>query len=221
MRQLSTVEEQKCSGRSGVYYHLSYFGSPEDFLWLCSTSPGLIAFEMQKALAAGADRLWVFNVGDLKPAEMELEFAMDLAWDPARWTPETSPQYARAWAARTFGESVADEMAGIKEEYYALAQTGKPEHVWRVHYSRSDAETRLARYAVLGARAKALASKIPANLQDAYFQLVLYPTVGACKMNEKVLGAKLGNLDFAKTAQKEIQAMTTIMSRLPAVSGEI
>ena len=208
MRQLSTPEEQKRTGRSGVYYHLSYWGSPEDYLWLCSTSPGLIAFEMHKALETGADRLWVFNVGDLKPAEMELEFAMDLACDPARWTQETAPRYARSWAAQTFGESVADEIAAIKEEYYALAQSGKPEHVWRVAYSRSDAESRLARYAELGARAKALAPKIPAHLQDAYFQLVLYPTVGACKMNEKVLGAKLGNMDFAKNAQKEIQAMT-------------
>ena len=208
MRQLSSPEEQKRSGRSGVYYHLSYFGAPADYLWLCSTSPSLISFEMQKALATGADRIWVFNVGDIKPAEMEIEFAMDLAWDPARWTPDTAPEYARAWAARTFGKAYADEIAGIKEEYYALAQVGKPEHVWLRAYSRPEAETRLARYAALAARAKALATKIPASLQDAYFQLVLYPTVGACKMNEKVLGAKLGKMELATQAQKEIQTMT-------------
>jgi hypothetical protein len=208
LRQLSTPEEQKRSGRSGVYYHLSYWGAPADYLWLCSTSPGLIAFEMQKALAAGADRLWVFNVGDLKPAEMETEFAMDLAWEPSRWTSDTAPQYARAWAARTFGESFADEIAGIKDEYYTLAQMGKPEHVWLISYSRSEAQKRLARYADLADRAKALARKIPASLQDAYFQLVLYPVSGACKMNEKVLGAKLGKIDLANDAHKEIQAMT-------------
>ena len=124
LRQLSDAGEQKRSGRSGVYYHLSYWGAPEDYLWLCSTSPSLISFEMHKALATGADRLWVFNVGDIKPAEMEIEFAMDLAWDPVRWTPGTAHEYARTWAARTFGAATADAIAAIKAEYYLLAQSG-------------------------------------------------------------------------------------------------
>ena len=208
MRRLSTPEEQKRSGGSGVYYHLSYWGAPEDYLWLCSTSPSLISLQMHKALATGADRLWVFNVGDIKPAEMEMEFALDLAWNPAQWTPEKAPDYAQVWAGKIFGEAVAGEIAAIKAEYYNLAQAGKPEHVWRIAHTQSEAEVRLARYAALGARAQALAAQIPAALKDAYFQLVLYPTVGAFKMNEKVLSVQLGNLEKAKNAQAEIKAIT-------------
>ena len=208
LRQLSTPEEQKRSGRSGLYYHMSYYGAPEDFLWLCSSSPGLLAFELHKALATGADRLWVFNVGDIKPAEMEIEFALDLAWNPSRWTPANAHQYAKEWATRTFGDAVAEEIAAIKKEYYALAQTGKPEHVWRVAYGRAEAATRRERYNEIASRAQKLASKIPARLQDAYFQLVLYPTLGATRMNDKVFSAKLGDMPRAEAAQAEIQALT-------------
>jgi hypothetical protein len=49
LRQLPTVQEQKRSGGSGVYYHVSYYGFPHDYLWLCTTPPALIAEEMTKA----------------------------------------------------------------------------------------------------------------------------------------------------------------------------
>ena len=71
IRQLSNPEEQKRSGGSGVYYHISYWGAPQDYLWLSSISPSLISYELTKAYQYKADRLWVVNVGDIKPAEME------------------------------------------------------------------------------------------------------------------------------------------------------
>ncbi|MBP8067379.1 MAG: glycosyl hydrolase 115 family protein, partial [Pedobacter sp.] len=94
IRQLSNAEEQKRSGGSGVYYHISYWGAPHDYLWLSSISPSLISYELTKAYQYKADRLWVINVGDIKPAEMETQFAMDLAWDVKKWTPENAHTYA-------------------------------------------------------------------------------------------------------------------------------
>ncbi len=190
IRKLSTPAEQRRGGRSGVYYHLSYWGAPADYLWISSTSPALVSYEMTKAHEYGADRLWVFNVGDIKPAEKELEFAMDLAWDVDAWPPGGAMAWLGDWVARTFGQAHADPIVSIMTEYYRLAAAGKPEHVDRVRYSQAEAEARLEAYADIAERARQLESRMPERLRDAYFQLVLYPVVGAAKMNEKHLYAR-------------------------------
>lgn len=221
VRQVSDVAEQKRSGGSGVYYHLSYWGAPKDYLWLESNSPSLISYEMSKAYQFGADKIWMFNVGDLKPAEMETQFCMDLAWDIKRWTPEKAYDYPKAWAAETFGNTFADEIAHIKHEYYRLAASAKPEHMADVQFTDTEADKRLADYRSLRKQAELLASKIPANLQDAYFELIQYPVTGACLMNEKILyshkslilqptdqKAALAYAEKAKAAFEEIHVIT-------------
>jgi len=203
IRQVSNPTEQKRSGGSGVYYHFSYWGAPHDFLWLSSVSPTLTSYEMSKAYQFGADKVWVFNVGDLKPAELEIEFAMDLAWDIKKWAPEKAHEYPKAWAAETFGTEFAEPIAHIKSEYYRLAASAKPEHMDAVSFTEAEANQRLADYEKLSNEAEALAKKIPANLQDAYFELILYPVKGASLMNQKILYAQKS---FGANADKELYA---------------
>ncbi len=210
IRQLSTPEEQKRSGRSGVYYHLSYWGAPADYLWLSSISPSLISYEMSKAYAYGADRLWVFNVGDIKPAELEIEFAMDLAWDVNAWPPEKATDYIQEWAARTFTKEVAKEIADIKKVYYRLAASGKPEHMNKVEFSTEETAERLAAYQEIAQKTKELKEHIPAHLQDSYFQLVFYPVVCVARMNEKHLYTRTGHPTKALEAYNEIKDLTKI-----------
>ncbi len=213
IRNLSTPEEQKRSGGSGVYYHLSYWGVPKDYLWLSTIAPPLISYELSKAYAYGADRLWVMNVGDIKPAELETEFAMDLAWDVNAWPPEKSHEYAKQWAARTFGKEYAEEIADIKDVYYKLAIAAKPEHMDSVPFSSEEMNTRLAEYKEVAEKASALKAKIPAHLQDAYYQLILYPVLGSWKMNEKQLYTRMGEDDKAMAAYKEIIAYTEVYNK--------
>lgn len=221
IRQLSDKDEQKRSGGSGVYYHLSYWGTPQDYLWLSSISPSLVSYELSKAYALGAKRLWVVNVGDIKPAEMETEFAMDLAWNVGRWTPATADTYAAHWATETFGPKLAPAIARIKQEYYRLGHAAKPEHLSGVSFTDAEQDQRLAGYQKIATQAEALQKQVPATLRDAYFELILYPTQGARLMNEKVFYAarslelaKTGNdqaLVFAQKAQAaydHIQALT-------------
>lgn len=190
IRQLPNPDEQKRSGGGGVYYHLSYWGAPQDYLWLCSTSPALIAYEMHKAYALNARAMWVFNVGDIKPAELELQFCMDLAWNVNAWSPATAQQYLEYWAGKTFGPAFAKVIAKIKTTYYQLAASGKPEHLDAIHFTAEEARRRLAAYQALVAETHALAKKIPASLQDAYFELIGYPVESTCSMNEKILYAR-------------------------------
>jgi hypothetical protein len=210
IRKLSTPKEQQRSGGSGVYYHLSYWGAPEDYLWLCSTSPSLISYEMSKAYAYGANRLWVFNVGDIKPAEMEIEFAMDLAWNVNAWQPEKAEGYIEEWAARTFGKDYAKEIAEIKTVYYRLAASGKPEHIDKIEFSEKEINARLAAYQEIARKAEDLKNLIPEHLQDAYFQLLLYPVLGAAYLNEKHFYAQRGEINKSKQAYDEIRKLTDI-----------
>ncbi len=217
IRQLSDEQEQQRSGRSGVYYHLSYWGAPQDYLWLSSVSPALVSYEMSKAYQYGADRLWVFNVGDIKPAEMEIEFSMDLAWNVKQWQPMQVNSYIRQWAARTFGETYADAITSIKKTYYKLAQAGKPEHLNGVRFTDAEAAGRLDNYQQIAAQARALYTQMPARLKDAFYELILYPVEGARLMNEKILYAKKslalaaeGNQQALVYAQKAQAAFDTI-----------
>ncbi len=184
IRNLSNPAEQQRSGGAGVYYHLSYYGDPESYLWISSISPTLIASEMGKAYAYGANRIWVFNVGDIKPAEKEFSFAMAMAWSTSRWNVGNAHTFVREWFAHDFDPETADEIAGIMAEYYRLAAATKPEQTWMVDFAPAELEARLAAYRANADRASALEARIPARLRDAYFQLVLYPVVGAARLNE-------------------------------------
>lgn len=208
VRQLPTISEQKRKGGNGMYYHFSYLGQPESFLWLSSVSPALTSYEMTKSYNYGASRLWIFNVGDIKPAEMELAFAMELAWDINSWPPEKAHLFPRYWAAKIFGDELGAAIAAIKREYYELAASGKPEQVNNIEFSDNEISVRLARYAQLAAKAASLGRKVPERLKDAYFQLVQYPALGAYLMNKKSLYAKqsrelanAGNARFAEYAR--------------------
>ncbi|MBO4811936.1 MAG: glycosyl hydrolase 115 family protein [Prevotella sp.] len=200
IRQLPLPAEQARQGGNGVYYHLSYWGTPEDYLWLCSHSPALISYELSRAYDQGVRTLWVINVGDIKPAEMELEFCMDLAWDVDKWTPQMANNYSHDWAVRTFGKANADDIAQIKKEYYRLAAAGKPEHVFKVNFSFDEKEQRINDYAAIVALVDKLKSNIPARLQDAFFQLIEYPVKGAYYMNVKTLRATQ-SMELAKMGE--------------------
>lgn len=225
IRQMPNQAEQARSGGNAVYYHLSYWGSPDSYLWLSSISPSLCSYELSKAYAQGIQDQWIINVGDIKPAEEELEFCMDLAWDINSWTPERAHLYTRDWAARTFGEDYADEINEIKMAYYRLGIAAKPEHVQLCHFDHSNAQidARIEEYQDLYQRTVALRSRIPSSLRSAYYELVEYPVCACTDQNIKLLRARqsfvyawagqeekaLSYASAAQTAFEEIKTLTT------------
>lgn len=198
IRQLSNPTEQKRLGGAGVYYHLSYHGDPESWLWLSSISPELMAYELGKANQFKANKIWVFNVGDIKPAEKEISFAMDMAWNANKWTPENANQYIRQWSARTFGGATSGKIASIMNEYYKLAATGKPEHVVWNEFSEEDMADRIKRYQSIRTKVKEVEKQIPAPLKDAYYELIFYPVTGAGLMNEYFFYARTSLIKASK-----------------------
>ena len=191
IRQLPTAAERRRSGGHGIYYHLSYLGNPCSYIWLSTISPSLISYELSKAYENGMQRFWMVNVGDIKPQEVEFEFCMELAWNVNSWTPDKAWQFSRWWAAKTFGEDCADEMAEIRLEHYRLAAQSKPETVWHANFTTQEMEQRIKDYQALAARVLALEASIPDRLKDAYFELMTYPIVATAGQNLKAYGAKL------------------------------
>ena len=190
-RNLCNPEEMKRKGGAGIYYHLSYHGDPASWIWLSPLSPAFVSTELTKAYTYGARKIWIFNVGDIKPAEKEITFAMELAWDLERWSPEKAHGFIKEWASRTFGKKYADEISDIYDEYYRLQAAGKDSHVWFIEYPEAEIRERLKRWEDIALRAEALRAEIPETLQAAYFELVEYPVRGAWMINEYQLLARL------------------------------
>lgn len=190
IRQLPTKAEQARSGGNGVYYHLSYLGTPASYLWLSTMSPSFLSYELCKGYDNGIRRFWMFNVGDIKPCEAELQFCMDLAWDVDSWWPEDAWKYSRHWAAETFGDDLADDIAAIKLEYYDLASASKPELIDRMDFTNTEYNQRMSRYDALESKVEAVKVRVPSRLQDAFYELVEYPVRGCAEMNRKIVRSK-------------------------------
>src|SRR5207249_2449090 len=145
---------QKRSGGAGVYYHLSYYGKPEDYLWLCTTPPALVWEEISKAYDHGARTVWVVNVGDIKPGELGMEFFLRMAWDMTPWNENAQPTFLNQWAERNFGKEHAEEIVTIMDEYYRLNYPAKPEHLLQAQFTTNYNEIgqRLQRFSQLAAK---------------------------------------------------------------------
>ena len=171
IREFSDARERARGGGSGVYYHVSYYGRPKDYLWLCSTPPALIAEEMTKAYDHGADRVWVLNVGDLKPAELDIEFFLKLAWNPRAWNGTNTYDLLERPLARDFGPANASEIASIMAEYYRLNFQRKPEHMgWPTNnlFTADEIMDRANAWMQLTMREGALERKLPPELLDEH-----------------------------------------------------
>jgi hypothetical protein len=219
LRQLPTVAEQQRPGGSGIYYHVSYWGSPHDYLWLCSTPPALIREEMTKAYDHNARRYWVLNVGDLKPAEIDIDYFMQLAWDEPRVSRMDQRSFLDHWFAEQFPSSQANEMAGILTRYYQLNFVRKPEFMGFNGYDDGinrtafnplawgdQNRTRLSRWQQLRDDAIALAKRVPADDRDAFFELVDYPVEAAAEQNAKFLFTDRSFLDAHRSVDPRADA---------------
>lgn len=209
IKRLSNFEEQQRSGRSGVYYHLSYLGIPHEYLWLNTTPPALVYEEMKKAYDTGGDRVWVANVGDIKPAEYGIEFFLDLGWNVHMVDYETTNQHLEDWLGEIFGENHKEELTEIMQAYYRLGFIRKPEYmgwgyIWDTNFRKQkktydtdfsfanyrEADRRMEEYDRISRQVRNIYQKMDPVLQPAFYQLVYYPVVGSALMNNKTLSAQ-------------------------------
>lgn len=231
IRHFPTPEERSRKGGNGIYYHVSYWGRPHDYLWLGTFSPALLFQQMKEAYDRGIQKMWVLNVGDIKPSEYQIELFLDMAWNIGQVAETGVAGHLGNFLKREFGEAVGAELLPVMQEHYRLAYIRKPEFMGHTRveeyhtdayrvvtdlpWSRAFIHKRLADYGMISDKAERLAAQIDPERRDAYFQLVKYPVQAAAEMNKKMLYAQFarhGEMDWSKSdaAYDSIVSLTRI-----------
>ena len=230
IRHFPTAEERARKGGNGIYYHISYWGRPHDYLWLNTLSPAVAYQQMNEAYDRGIQKMWIINVGDIKPGEYLLELLMDMAWDLDGVRRIGWQEHERRFLTREFGRSIGDELDKVMKSYYRLNYERRPEFLgntrteekdpaWKVvkdlPWSENYILTRLDTWKELSDKVDRLSRLMLREKQDAYFHLVKYRVQGATQMNEKLLKAQLarhGKADWAESdaAYDSIVALTRV-----------
>ena len=218
IRHFPTAEERARKGGNGIYYHVSYWGRPHDYLWLGTFSPYLLHQQMKLAYDRGIQKMWVLNVGDIKPAEYQIELFLDMAWNIDEVNEIGVTAHLKSWLEREFGSNCAEELLPAMEAHYQLSYIRKPEFMGNTREEERDPKykvikdlpwseqaisERLRSYTVLSDVVERMGSNIPTDRQDAYFQLVKYPVQAAAQMNRKILTAQLARHSKADWKQSD------------------
>ncbi len=224
IRRLPTAEERKRSGGAGIYYHFDYHGGPRSYQWLNTTHIAKIWDQMSLAKQYGADRIWIVNVGHFKGYELPMEYFLDLAWNTEKQTNKNPDEYTRLWAAREFGETYSGEIAEILSGYTKFNSRRKPELLSPLTYSNvnyHEAEKVVEDYKAIVIKAEEIFSKLPDEMNDAFYQLVLFPTKACALVNELYLAAGKNDLysqqgrastnDMANQTRELFAADTSLM----------
>lgn len=201
IRRLPSATDQQRSGGSGIYYHLDMHGGPFSYQWLNSNPLPKIWEQMDLALAYKANRIWIANVGDIKPLELPIEFFIRMGWNPAAIGKDRIGAWTRAWAAREFGAEHATEIADIVARYGKYNGWRKPELMRPDTYSvlnEREAERVAQDWSDLVAHAETVGRSLPSDAQDAYYQLVLHPVKASANLVQMNIAAGRNHLFAAQ-----------------------
>lgn len=197
VRKVPKLEDGRRRGGYGMYYHFDYVGDPRNYKWVNTNPIPRVWEQMHLAYVHGVDRLWIVNVGDIKPMEYPTEFFLDYAWNPSAWPAERLPEYARRWAAEQFGEKHAGDIAAVLTKYSMFNSRRKPELLAPDTFSLvnfREAERVVDEYRKLAKQAARIGESLPAEYRDAYFQLVLHPVEACANLNELYVTAEKNRL---------------------------
>lgn len=177
VRRLPDERERRHPGGWGMYYHVDYVGAPRNSKWLNCTPPQGMAEQLALTHEYGVDKLWVLNVGDLKPMEYPITLFLDMAWNPDKYSPEHITDHTTAFCRSIFGDRYGDEAARIMNLYMKYNGRVTPEMLDADTYNIETGEWKRVRddYMVLEAEALRLLAELPSETHDAYRQLVLFP----------------------------------------------
>ena len=240
MTRLSDAEQQKRQGGGGVYYHLSYWGRPHDYLWLTTTQPGLVYSEMKAAYDHNCRKLWIVNVHDPKVAAYDLEFFLDMAWNIDAIQPQTIKQHLTNWLCTQFGDEAGKKLAPAMKEFYRLCGIRKPEFMgWtqveldKKIYPRgrsqvidteftnefgNELDRYQGRYAHIATIVDEAEKAIRPELRDAFFAHVKYPVLAAKAMADKMLYAQKARSKFLGQTDKAMEGRQGYMEQNAAAS---
>ena len=175
VRRLPTAEEQKRKGGWGLYYHVDYVGAPRNSKWINVTPIQNMWEQLQLAYNGGIQKLWILNVGDLKPMEYPIQLFMDMAWNPAKYRVDNLLDHTRDFCAESFGEDQACEAAQLLNLVSKYNGRITSEMLDARTYTTAEFAKVVAEYQALEARALRQFITLKPEARDAYRQIVLFP----------------------------------------------
>ena len=206
IRRKGTAEERKRKGGLGLYYHIDMNGGPWNDRWVNTTNIPKLREQLHEAYASGIDRIWIINVGDLKPKEVPIDFIMNYAWNPDAIKPGDEQPWLERFAGSIFGEENAGEVADLIAKYSKYNLLRKPEVQMPGIFNEHEMLVTSQCWQSLVQRAENLRSKLPEQMQDAYYQLVYYPVVASANVAEIYNHATMGDsLGIEAMLQKDAE----------------
>ncbi|MDR1652970.1 MAG: glycosyl hydrolase 115 family protein [Prevotellaceae bacterium] len=187
VRKLPDLQENKRTGGYGMYYHFDYVGAPRNYKWLNISQIQRIWEQMNLTYEYGVDKLWVVNVGDLKPMEFPISFFLDMAWNPKRFNASNLMEYTEKWCAQQFGRKFAKQAAELLNTHNKYVRRVSPELLDQNTYSLenyNEWEQVVNEYKALKLKALELYYLLPENRRDAFDQLVAFPINAVCNLYE-------------------------------------
>ncbi|KAH9943881.1 hypothetical protein B0H21DRAFT_747405 [Amylocystis lapponica] len=184
------ISERNRSGGAGVYYHV---GSPRNYKWITTYE------QMSLAVDRNATRIWIVNVGDLKPYEMQIEFFIAYGWDASLWNMNNLDSFVLSWAQREFDLSATDaqDVVDIIAFVSRFNSNRKPELLNATTYSLynyREAENVLAGWDAVNKSATRIRDLLSSEMQPAYFELVYHPVQASYTLANMWISAGYNNL---------------------------
>ncbi|MGN6267164.1 MAG: glycosyl hydrolase 115 family protein [Ginsengibacter sp.] len=192
LRRLPKHNAKPRSGGYGIYYHFDYVGGPRNYKWINTNNIARVWEQMHLAYSYGVDRIWVVNVGDLKPMEFPISFFLDYAWNPEKIKADDLPDYFTNWAAQQFGNKYAEQIGELIQKYAQYNARRKPELLSPKTYSLTDYnefQRVVDEYNKLAVKAQIIDNLISPEYKDAFFELVLHPIEASANLNALYLAA--------------------------------
>ncbi len=223
VRKLPRTTDAPRGGGYGMYYHYDYVGGPRNYKWLNTNPISRVWEQMHLTIEHGVDRIWIVNVGDIKPMEFPTTFFLDYAWAPNQWPVESLEAYTRYWAEAQFGSEHAAAIGDIISKYTKHNGRRKPELLAPETFSLVDyreAETVVADYNAVAAEAQRVSDLLPVEHRDAFFQLVAHPAQACANLNELYVTAAQNRL-YAQQGRTATNRLAARVEELFARDAEL
>lgn len=195
VRRVPNAQERKHKGGWGLYYHVDYVGAPRNSKMLNVTPVQNPWEQLTLAYENGIDRLWILNVGDLKPMEYPISQFMDMAWNPRKYDVNNITRHTRDWCAQQFGEEQADEAARLLNLICKYNGRCTPEMLDKNTYSLENGEWQevVNQYLKIEADALRQYNCLPASYHDAYRQIILFPIEMMSNLHQMYFAQAMNN----------------------------
>lgn len=197
IRKLPELDAKPRKGGYGIYYHYDYVGGPRNYKWINTNQIERVWEQMDLAYQYGVDKIWIVNVGDIKPMEFPIEFFLDMAWNPEKFNAGNLEQYYVNWTKENFGNQFPKEIAEILKLYTKYNSRRKPELLDAKTYSITnyqEADRVVADYQKLVEKANSINEKLRPEYKDAFYQLILFPVLASANLNELYVAAAKNQL---------------------------